>query len=182
MADMVMASYAGHEDAEKSIRELQDAGYEAEQISVMMKGEEGEPVAGNPNMILQKGVVTRVSRVGLSGAVIGGLAGLLVGIAALTIPGLGFLLFAGPLAEALGLGGAAATTVTGAVTGAAAGGLLGVLESFGIPSEAAKVYAKTVEQGGVVLAVPVKEGGGKKPEDIMESHNAQEVRVVHVKE
>ena len=50
-------------------------------------------------------------------AAIGGMAGFVIGIAALAIPGIGPVIAAGPLAMAL----------TGAAAGAATGGLIGVL-------------------------------------------------------
>ena len=63
---------------------------------------------------------------------VGGLAGLLIGIGAIAIPGIGVLLLSEPLSRMLGLTGAAAATVSGAGTGAIAGGVLGLLMGLDI--------------------------------------------------
>src|SRR5439155_18745100 len=78
-----------------------------------------------------------------TGGLVGGLGGLLIGLGALTIPGLGPVLAAGPLAAALG----------GAAMGAAAGGLIGTLAEMGVPEDAASAYAAELEQGRVLLTV-----------------------------
>jgi hypothetical protein len=84
------------------------------------------------------------------GAALGGLGGLLVGLGALTIPGIGPVIAAGPLATAIaGLAGAGA----GALAGGAAGGLLGALMDMGLPEEQASYYAEGVRRGGTLVAV-----------------------------
>lgn len=77
------------------------------------------------------------------GAVVGGVTGLAVGLAALAIPGIGPILAAGPIVAAL----------TGLVTGAVAGGLLGGLLHAGVPEEQARAYADRIAQGEVLVTV-----------------------------
>ncbi|HHY47360.1 MAG TPA: hypothetical protein GX506_08710, partial [Firmicutes bacterium] len=69
----------------------------------------------------------------------GGAAGLLAGLGALAIPGIGPIVAAGPLAA----------TLSGAVTG----GLVGGLVDLGIPDERGRYYEERVKQGGVLTAV-----------------------------
>ena len=72
-----------------------------------------------------------------------GLLGLLAGIGALAIPGVGPFIAAGPIMGALaGLG-----------AGAAAGGLIGVLVGLGIPEYEAKRYEGRVKNGGILVSV-----------------------------
>ena len=78
-----------------------------------------------------------------TGGVLGGVAGWLVGIGALAIPGLGPFLAAGPIMAAL----------SGAALGATAGGLAGGLIGFGIPEYEAKLYAGKVESGHILIGV-----------------------------
>lgn len=79
------------------------------------------------------------------GTVIGGGLGLLAGIGALAIPGVGPVVAAGWLIA----------TVTGAGVGAGAGGLLGSLVGAGHPEEDAHVYAEGVRRGGTLVSVRV---------------------------
>ena len=77
------------------------------------------------------------------GGVVGGTLGLLAGIGALAIPGVGPLIAAGPIMASLaGLG-----------VGGAVGGLVGALVGMGIPEFEAKIYDGRLKDGGVLLAV-----------------------------
>jgi len=78
-----------------------------------------------------------------AGAVIGGTLGLLAGIGALAIPGLGPFIAAGPIMGAL----------AGAGTGGVAGGLIGALVGMGIPEYEAKRYEGMVKEGKILLSV-----------------------------
>jgi hypothetical protein len=78
-----------------------------------------------------------------SGAIVGGLAGLVTGIAALAIPGIGPIVAAGPLAGAL----------VGLVAGTLGGGLLGALLDAGLPEAQARAYAGRVAAGAVLVTV-----------------------------
>ena len=89
------------------------------------------------------------------GAAIGGTIGALAGIATVAgvIPVIGPLFAAGPLAAALGLTGAIGTTAAGAVTGAAAGGVIGALANLGVGQEKAQHYSDRVSEGDILVAV-----------------------------
>ena len=78
-----------------------------------------------------------------AGVVTGGTLGLLLGIGAIAIPGLGAFLAAGPIMAAL----------AGAGAGAAAGTLTGALIGMGIPEYEAKRYESFVNDGGMLLSV-----------------------------
>jgi hypothetical protein len=91
---------------------------------------------------------------------LGGLGGILVGLGALAIPGLGPVIAAGPIVAGL----------AGAGVGAAAGGLVGGLVGWGIPEDEAKGYAEGVRQGGTLVMVRATEGQIEKIEEIMNRH------------
>ena len=78
-----------------------------------------------------------------AGGAIGGTLGLLAGIGALAIPGVGPFIAAGPIMA----------TLAGLGVGGAVGGLIGALVGMGIPEYEAKRYAGRIKEGGVLLSV-----------------------------
>jgi uncharacterized protein (TIGR02271 family) len=92
------------------------------------------------------------------GAAIGGLGGLLLGLGALAIPGIGPVIAAGPIAAAL----------AGAGIGAVTGGIIGALVDLGIPEESAHVYAESVRRGNVLVAAQVEDMRADEATRIME--------------
>lgn len=79
----------------------------------------------------------------LGGSALGGTLGLLAGIGALAIPGVGPLIAAGPIMA----------TLAGLGVGGAVGGLLGALVGMGIPEYEAKRYEGRVKDGGILVSV-----------------------------
>jgi hypothetical protein len=101
-----------------------------------------------------------------SGAVIGGAVGWLLGIGAITIPGVGPLVAAGPIVAAL----------AGVGTGGAVGGISGALVGFGIPEYEAKRYEGRVKKGGILLSVHCDDAQWtKKAKRILESTGAEDI-------
>ncbi len=78
-----------------------------------------------------------------AGGVAGGTFGLLAGIGAIAIPGLGALVAAGPIIAAL----------SGAAAGAAMGGFTGALIGLGVPEVQAKLYEGKIKSGNILIAV-----------------------------
>jgi hypothetical protein len=106
------------------------------------------------------------------GAVLGGLAGMLVGLGALIIPGIGPVLAAGPLATVLsGIIGAG----VGAVGGGIAGGLIGALVDMGVPEDQAQYYAEGVRRGGVLVTARVPDDQESQVRNVLNRHNAVDV-------
>jgi hypothetical protein len=150
MTQTLVALYDTLQAAEQAVRDLRAAGVSDRDISLMASDAHGDyarsltgaPADADAASATEKGV-------GL-GAALGGLGGLLVGLGALTIPGIGPVLAAGPLATAVAaLAGASA----GALAGGAAGGLLGALVDAGLPHDEAAFYAEGVRRGGTLVAV-----------------------------
>ncbi|HUW24112.1 MAG TPA: hypothetical protein VMW04_00630 [Patescibacteria group bacterium] len=182
IADTVLGVFPDHDSADGAVKDLQAGGFETKDISVIMRGpKEGEIVTKKPKTSLIKGVVTDAGQGAGTGAIIGGLAGLLIGIVAIAVPGFGFLLFAGPLAEALGLGTAVATTLTGVLAGAAGGGLIGAFTGLGVPGKEAAQYAERLQAGAVIIGVTIKPEQETEVANIMTRNGAEEVRTLPVK-
>lgn len=172
---MVLGIFNKRGDADDAISQLENHGFNPKDLSVVMKDTEDAKA-----MASETGVNTSAHVAGgvITGGVLGGIAGLLIGIGAIAIPGVGAVLIGGPLAAALGMTGVAATTASGAVTGALAGGLIGALTSLGVSEDDAEAYEKSIQSGGILLIVPVSAGEVAEVSDIMRYNNAEQIRTV----
>jgi hypothetical protein len=131
------------EQAENILGSLQQAGVATSDVSVLFPDKEGtRDFAHEKNTKAPEGAVAGTA----TGGVIGGTLGLLTGIGALAIPGLGPFIAAGPLMAAL----------SGAAAGAAMGGIVGALVGMGIPEVEAKRYEGKVKGGNILIAVHVE--------------------------
>ena len=126
--------------AESAVDRLVGAGFSNDDVSVLMSDVDGtKEFAHQKATKAPEGTAVGVT----TGGVVGGTLGLLAGIGALAIPGVGPLIAAGPIMGALaGLG-----------VGGAVGGLVGALIGMGIPEYEAKRYEGRVKDGGVLLSV-----------------------------
>lgn len=172
----LLAVFPDRTQADKAVSHIRKKGYEAQDISIIVK--EGivkdEPVTSTATNTVE-GMISGAT----AGGTLGALGGLLIGIGAIAVPGVGVLLIGGPLAAALGLTGAAATAVSAAATGVAAGGLVGGLIGWGLPEETARVYEERVREGAIVLAVSgVSSSDIPTVEDSFSSLGADQIRVV----
>ncbi len=135
-------------DAQSAANELIDRGISREDISMVVRDASVRQQEVGEEHPMSSGAV--------SGSVVGGAVGLLVGAGLLAIPGIGPVLAIGPLAAAIGtLGAAAGSTALGAGIGASVGGLAGALIGHGVPEESAHIYAEGVRRGGVLLTVSI---------------------------
>ena len=101
-----------------------------------------------------------------AGAVIGGTLGVLAGIGALAIPGLGPFIAAGPIMAAL----------AGAGTGGVVGGLLGALVGMGMPEYEAKRYEGLIRSGNILLSVHCDNSDWvKRAKDVLERTGGRDV-------
>lgn len=92
------------------------------------------------------------------GAAVGGIGGLLVGLGALAIPGIGPVIAAGPLLAAL----------TGAGVGAVAGGIVGALVDLGVPDEDANLYSEGLRRGDILVIAQVPDASANAVTRIMD--------------
>jgi hypothetical protein len=173
---MVMGIFDNKNNAEKVVNELQISGFNPKDISIIMKDGESTKEMGDATSAK---VSTGAATGAVTGGVIGALAGLLVGVGAIVIPGIGAVLIGGPIAAALGLTGAAATAVSGTVTGILAGGVLGALVNLGVPENEAKIYEQRLNQGDVIIAVPVMEDQEQAVIDVLKNNGAEQINTVN---
>jgi hypothetical protein len=136
----VFGLYSSAELAERAVDSLIAAGYDSAAISVLLPDSRStKEFAHQKDTKAPEGTTAGVT----AGGVIGGSLGVLAGIGALAIPGVGPLIAAGPIMAGLaGLG-----------VGGAVGGLVGALVGMGIPEYEAKRYEGQVKGGGTLLSV-----------------------------
>ena len=136
----VFGIYATAATAEHAVDHLLAVGFTNSDISVLLPDDETtRAFAHEKNTKAPEGTATGVT----AGGVIGGTLGLLAGIGALAIPGVGPLIAAGPIMGALaGLG-----------VGGTVGGVVGALVGMGIPEYEAKRFEGAVKGGGTLLSV-----------------------------
>ena len=136
----VFGIYASGEQAERAVDALINSGFPSSDISVLLPDTRStKEFAHVKETKAPEGTATGAT----AGGVIGGTLGVLAGIGALAIPGLGPFIAAGPIMAGLaGLG-----------VGGAVGGLVGALVGMGIPEYEAKRYEGRVKKGGTLLSV-----------------------------
>ena len=141
MSKTIVGVFGSYDSAEMAATKVKDAGLRTDDISIIgkdrqEKGGDSETSGGNRGMTndnINRGVTT--------GTTLGGVAGLLLGLGTIAIPGLGVVAAAGPIA--------------GLISGAITGGIVGGLIDLGIPQEASKEYENDVKSGKVIWTMGV---------------------------
>jgi len=151
------------EQAESIVSGLQSSGFSTSDISVLFPDKKGtRDFAHEKNTKAPEGATAG----GLTGMGVGGALGLLAGIGALAIPGVGPLIAAGPIMAAL----------SGAAVGGATGGLIGGLIGLGIPELEAKQYEGKVRAGNILISVHTEKSDERsRAKDVLEKFGATDV-------
>ena len=142
ITNSVVAIYDTHEQAERAIKELQEAGVDMKSLSIA-----GKDTHTDEHVVGYYNAGDRMKHWGKVGAFWGGFWGLLFGSGLFLIPGLGPILVAGPLVAWIiaGLEGAA---VVGGVSALGAG-----LVSIGIPKDSVLKYEVALKTDKYLLVV-----------------------------
>jgi hypothetical protein len=165
MNNTVIGIVDTREQAERAVDALLVGGFGKGDISALLPDKAGtKDFAHENNTKAPEGAVAGAG----AGGLLGGTLGLLAGVGALAIPGVGPFIAAGPLLAAL----------SGAAGGAALGGGVGALVGLGIPEMEAKAYEGKLRGGNILLAVHAdsrdQQKAGKK---ILEEVGAHDVAV-----
>lgn len=166
MKKAVISIVQRHDQAEAIVSQLQTAGFAPTDISVLFPDKSGtQDFAHEHNTKAPEGAVAGAG----GGGVIGGTIGLLAGLGALAIPGLGPFIAAGPLLAALG----------GAAVGAGVGGVTGALVGMGIPELEAKKYEGKIRGGNLLVAVSTETAEQRKAaEQVFKAFAAEDIATV----
>lgn len=162
----VVALFDQFQDAQQAVHVLHDAGFSQEDINLVARDARGEYATNLNESGLGGSQVTDGAEAGAGiGAVLGGLGGLLLGLGALAIPGVGPVIAAGPIIAALG----------GAGAGAIAGGIIGALVDLGIPKEHAHIYAEGVRRGGTLVVVRTPDERAEEARNLLNRFNPVDI-------
>jgi hypothetical protein len=155
--------YRTRQQAEAGVDALLENGFRNEDISALLPENIGtKDFAHEKQTKAPEGATAGAG----AGVLVGGTLGLLAGIGALAIPGLGPFIAAGPIMGAL----------AGAGTGGVVGGLVGALIGLGIPEYEAKRYEGMVREGGILLSVHCDNSDWlSRAKDILERTGAHDI-------
>ncbi len=159
----VFGIYVNYSGAESGVDALKAAGFRNTDISALFPDNQGsKDFAHQKNTKAPEGATAGAS----TGAVVGGALGWLVGIGALTIPGLGPFIAAGPIVAAL----------AGVGAGGVVGGLTGALIGMGIPEYEAKRFEGRVRNGGILVSVHCDSSDWtKRAKEVLRQTGAQDI-------
>lgn len=158
MTHTVVGLFRDNTEAQASLHDLEAAGFTREHLSlVAYDGSQGDAAVSSQGSEMGSNTT--------KGATMGGVAGLLLGLAAVAIPGIGPVVAAGPIAAAL----------AGAGVGAAAGGIFGALADMGVPGHEAKYYQEAIRRGGTLVIVRTNDELAERAQSILDRHGALDV-------
>jgi hypothetical protein len=178
---LVIGSVKTREHAERIIKSLKRTGLSDDEISVIFPNSRlrddhkialdhkpgSDPADEKPrdNSERLKGLTAGA----VSGGVLLGTIGGLIGLASFVIPGLGLIVVAGPIAAAL------ADAAAGGAVGVIAGALMGMR----IPEHNAQQYEKTVREGNILISVHTHNAEGlMRAADILATGGAEDLHQV----
>ena len=155
--------YSSRGMAENAVDRLIASGFRNEDISVLLQDNVGtKDFAHEKQTKAPEGTTTGA----VAGGAIGGTLGLLAGIGALAIPGLGPFIAAGPIMA----------TLAGIGSGGVVGGVIGALVGMGIPEYEAKRYEGRIKEGGILLSVHCDNSDWvKKAKEVLKHTGAEDI-------
>lgn len=159
----VYGLYRDRASAEAAVDRFLAEGFRNEDISVLMQDNVGtKDFAHEKETKAPEGTTTGV----VTGGAIGGTLGLLAGIGALAIPGLGPFIAAGPIMG----------TLAGLGSGGLVGGIIGALVGMGIPEYEAKRYEGRIKEGGILFSVHCDSSDWvKRAKELLKATGAEDV-------
>ena len=154
------------DQADRIVDHLKTESFSKNDISALFQDKGPKPdSAQEKNTKAPEGAVAGAG----TGGVIGGALGWIAGIGALTLPGVGPFIAAGPIFAAL----------SGAAVVATVGGIVGGLIGLGIPELEAKRYEGKVNAGNILISVHTEDAGDiARAKDIFTQAGAQDICTV----
>ncbi|HLM56423.1 MAG TPA: DUF2382 domain-containing protein [Pyrinomonadaceae bacterium] len=143
MSKTVVGLFDDRVAAQNAVRELVAEGFRKDEVSLVSKKPDGKGVEVEYVEEDGREQIEDMAKGAGTGAAIGAGAALLLSLTALSIPGIGPVLAAGPLAA----------LIAGAGIGATAGGMVSGLTRLGVEDDDAHTYAEGLRRGGTLVSV-----------------------------
>jgi outer membrane lipoprotein SlyB len=159
----VMGTFDSRDQAEKAVEELRRKGFGEDKVSIVAKEDRMKGGGRGEGGLTMRGGGNDLTGGTLTGGAIGGAAGILAGLGALAIPGIGPIVAAGPIAAGL----------TGAVTG----GIVGGLVDLGIPEERGRYYENKVKEGKILAVVKADDDTVNDAKKVLERYGASDIEI-----
>ncbi|MEO8176364.1 MAG: hypothetical protein ABI626_06860 [Sphingomicrobium sp.] len=158
---IISAVFDDRAEAERAVRELRNANIPDSAISIVGRPDEDRTISDGDHDH------DGHSKGGIAASVVGGgVAGAILGVAALAIPGVG------PLAAAGAIAAAAVPTAAGvgAAVGATGGAIAKMLTDHDVEGRDAEYYEEHIHKGGVFVSVDTRQadGQGETAQDILD--------------
>jgi hypothetical protein len=177
-----IGTFTSYELAENALRDLKQTGFLMHQVSLIGRDvnrhAEFTGVHTNSTITGVEDLNTGVKDAGAAtqtgaaaGSALGGITGLLVGLGAIAIPGVGPVMLAGAAATAI------ATAISGTAIGAAAGSLAGGLTGMGFSADRAQTYSDQVSEGHYLVMVEGTAADITRAETVFNNHPIHEWHV-----
>ena len=187
MSKIVVAVFDNYTNAEMAARQIKDQGLRTDDISIVAKqsdNAEGGATA-TPRATGTAGTAATMGNTGtagemrtnrdfgtgvrndnisngvVTGGILGGLAGLLIGAGSMVVPGLGIVAAAGP--------------ITGLLSGAVTGGIVGGLVDLGIPENRSRQYESDIRAGKILFSMKTDEAKVNQIATILRNNGAVSV-------
>lgn len=165
-SNAVVGIFVSHLEAEASIKELQQAGFDMKKLSIV-----GRDFHTEEQVIGYYNAGDRMKVWGKLGAFWGGFWGLLFGSAMFVIPGLGPLVVFGPLVSWM------VGALEGAVVVGGLGALAAALYSLGIPHDSCLQYETAVKSNQFLVVAHGTGAEAVKAKDILELAGAAHIGI-----
>lgn len=165
MSKTLVGIFVDHASAENAAIEMKKNGLKTSHISILNKQGEESNEPTNTDTQSNHGTFTNdnVSDGVITGTVIGGTAGLLIGIGSVVIPGLGVIAAAGP--------------IVGLLSGSITGGVLGGIVDLGIDEDSGKKYHEDIKSGKTFFSMECKDENVEKVATILRTCGAERVEI-----
>jgi uncharacterized membrane protein len=150
----IIGVFDSRSNAEKAVNTLRQQGFTNEEINIISKKQQQHDEDVTFDDDITDGTLT--------GGTLGGIGGLLLGAGALLLPGIGYIVAAGP--------------ITGAIGGAIAGGIAGGLIDWGIPAEESERYEQEIVQGSILAIIRTDSAKINPVAQVLRQNGAKEVK------
>ncbi len=151
--------YKSHKKAVQAVRELQEAGFPIEKISLLGSAK----IEDDHLHVIDSETV--FDTVAATGSVLGTILGALAGMSIIAVPGLGLLYAAGALVGAVG----------GLSIGSISGGIAGALLALGIGKDGILLYKEHLKEGKFLVVVHGSQEDADKAHEILEKTEHHEI-------